>query len=66
MRLFARPLRANGQTELGTLGVVTGDYQCVANFIRYNKAHLTHHHGYLIERSNGGGSFTPIMIYKAD
>lgn len=66
MRLFAIPLRVDGQTKLGTLGVVSGEYQSVANFIRYNRKYLTNPHGYSIEQSHGGGSFTRITTYKAD
>ncbi len=63
MKIIARPLRADGVEELGTLGVVSGNYQSVENFLRYNRQHLTSLHGYIIYRSEGGGSFTELARY---
>lgn len=60
MRIIARPLRVDGSESIGTEGTVSGDYQSVRNFIRYNHPHLTNPHGYVIYRNNGGGAFTQL------
>lgn len=60
MRIIARPLRPDGSEPLGTLGTVSGDYQSIRNFLRYNRPYLTNLHGYVIFRNDGGGSFTEL------
>lgn len=60
MRIVARPLRANGAEPIGTLGTVSGDYQSLATFMRYNRQYLTNPHGYVVFRNDGGGSFTEL------
>lgn len=57
MRILARPLRADGSEPIGTEGTVSGDYQSVRNFIRYNRPYLTNPHGYVVLRNDGGGAF---------
>lgn len=39
MRVFARPLRADGTEYMGTEGVISGDYQTLATFNRYSFRH---------------------------
>jgi len=36
MKLYAIPKRADGTDSLGTFGVMSGEYQSVRNFIRFN------------------------------
>ncbi len=64
MRILACPLRADGTESLGTLGVISGDYQTVRNFKRYNHSHLTNIYGYVIYRNDGGGKFTELARIK--
>lgn len=40
MKYFGIPVRKNGTDEMGTIGVVSGEYQSCQNFIRYNRKHF--------------------------
>ena len=40
MKFYAIPVRENGRDQMGTCGVISGEYKSVHNFIRYNHKHF--------------------------
>lgn len=37
MKYIAFPVRKNGRDQVGTIGMIYGQYQSVQNFLRYNR-----------------------------
>lgn len=40
MKYYGIPVRDNGRDQMGTFGVIHGQYQSVQNFLRYNRKHF--------------------------
>lgn len=40
MKFYAIPVRSNGRDQLGTCGIISGEYKSLQNFIRYNRKYM--------------------------
>lgn len=40
MKFFGIPVRSDGRDQMGTFGVITGNYQSTQNYLRYNRKYF--------------------------